>query len=136
MNPAGFDPPSSPPPRLKFIFLNSWKQRGGGGQRIKIYLRKAPFKKNTISVITFFSINLYVSPFYLCLSDFAFILIFFLISGMSPLESTYCYDRYSNCSQLSRLGYCRHSTVKSVCKKSCNLCWLYSQGVPAKKYSS
>ncbi|XP_023343033.1 uncharacterized protein LOC111712609 [Eurytemora carolleeae] len=45
-----------------------------------------------------------------------------LCPGMTPVSSTVCFDRYSNCVSLARAGYCYSQRVYESCSSACGLC--------------
>lgn len=45
-----------------------------------------------------------------------------LCPGLTPATSNTCYNKYSNCQQLARLGFCSNNKVATGCKFVCGGC--------------
>ena len=45
-----------------------------------------------------------------------------LCPGLTPATSNTCYNKYSNCEQLARLGFCSNKKVAAGCRFVCGAC--------------
>ena len=45
-----------------------------------------------------------------------------LCPGLTPAPSNTCYNKYSNCHQLARLGFCSNKKVSAGCRFVCGAC--------------